>query len=87
MNPVLLEELNKKITPFILRRLKGDVLSIPEKVSTTTYSVMSEEERKVYDKYLLDIRTKVSEDNYSIRNVLSYLTTLRELACETAKRV
>ena len=82
MNPVLLEELNKKITPFILRRLKGDVLSIPEKVSTTTYSVMSEEERKVYDKYLLDIRTKVSEDNYSIRNVLSYLTTLRELACE-----
>lgn len=81
-NPVLLAELNKKTSPFILRRLKGDVLDLEDKIENFSFSFMSDEERKLYDAYLLKAREEISSGEYKITHVLSLLTRLRELACE-----
>jgi len=78
----LLSDLNKKVSPFILRRLKSDVLDLEEKIEYPVYNVMSEEERKLYDAYLNQARNEISQDDYAISHVLSLLTRLRELACE-----
>lgn len=78
----LLQELNKKSSPFILRRLKSDVLNLKEKVEVYAYSVMSEPERKLYEKYLHEAQEEITSEDYQISHVLSLLTRLRELACE-----
>jgi len=45
-----IQELRKKIYPFILRRLKQDVLSdLPEKVEQVLYVEMGPEQKKLYD--------------------------------------
>ena len=76
-----LNELNKKASPFVLRRLKGDVLDLEDKVESYSISVMTDEERKLYDKYLLTAKNELSS-SFSISHVLSIITRLRELACE-----
>jgi SNF2 family DNA or RNA helicase len=81
-NKQLLSELNKKASPFILRRLKSDVLDLKEKVEIYAYSTMSAEERKLYDAYLLEAQKEINGESYQISHVLSLLTRLRELACE-----
>ena len=81
-NPVLLAELNKKTSPFILRRLKGDVLDLEDKVENYSFSFMTDDERKLYDAYLAQARGELQNDDYKISHVLSLLTRLRELACE-----
>lgn len=81
-NPVLLAELNKKTSPFVLRRLKGDVLDLEDKVENYSFSFMTDEERKLYEAYLMQARTEISSGDYKISHVLSLLTRLRELACE-----
>ena len=78
----LLQELNKKASPFILRRLKSDVLDLKEKVEIYAYSTMSDAERKLYDKYLHEAQEQITSEDYQISHVLSLLTRLRELACE-----
>ena len=45
----ILERLNKLVSPFILRRLKSDVLKeLPEKTETTMYASMDGEQKKLY---------------------------------------
>ena len=78
----VLSSLNKRIQPFILRRLKTDVLDLEEKIETISYSVMSKEEKDLYYSYLEEARNDLKKDNYKIAKVLSVLTRLRELACE-----
>lgn len=44
-----LERLNKLVSPFILRRLKNEVLKeLPEKTETTMYASMDGEQKKLY---------------------------------------
>jgi len=53
-------ELKKRVFPFILRRKKEDVLKeLPGKSEIVLYSVMEEKQRKLYDKYLSYCRAKV----------------------------
>ena len=78
----VLTSLNKRIQPFILRRLKTDVLDLEEKIETVSYSVMSKEEKDLYYSYLDEARNDLKKDNYKMVKVLSVLTRLRELACE-----
>lgn len=81
-NSDVLQSLNKRIQPFILRRLKTDVLDLEEKIETISYSVMSKEEKDLYYSYLYEAKKDLQKDNYKIAKVLSVLTRLRELACE-----
>ncbi len=81
-NPVLLADLNKKTSPFVLRRLKGDVLDLEDKVENYSFSFMTDEERKLYEAYLNEARKEIATGDYKISYVLSMITRLRELACE-----
>lgn len=78
----LLEELNRKTSPFILRRLKGEVLDLEDKVENYSFSFMTPDERKLYDAYLLNAQAEINSPDFKISHVLSLLTRLRELACE-----
>jgi len=83
-----LKSLNNQIKPFILRRLKSDVLKeLPDKMEISSYTKMEEKQRKLYAAELI----KVSEEfNETITNVgyeksqikiLSMLTRLRQICC------
>ncbi|MDR1705720.1 MAG: DEAD/DEAH box helicase [Clostridiales bacterium] len=83
--------LRRQIAPFILRRLKADVLAeLPEKVETTLYADMTEEQRKVYLAYLLKAKGEMEETvrlgrfNESQIAILSMLTRLRQICCHPA---
>ncbi|MGM9970858.1 MAG: SNF2-related protein [Anaeroplasmataceae bacterium] len=81
-NTDVLLNLNKRVSPFMLRRLKTDVLDLEEKIETYSISTMSKEERRLYDSYLLDAKESLKKDNYKISSMLSVLTRLRQIACE-----
>jgi len=80
-------ELRRKIYPFILRRLKRDVLKdLPEKVEQTLLVEMSAEQRSLYDarrKFYHDtIKQRIAEAgmNASRFFILEALMELRQLA-------
>lgn len=57
-----IEALRRKIFPFILRRLKRDVLKdLPERVDQTLYVEMEPEHRKLYERRRLYYKELVSE--------------------------
>lgn len=82
--------LQKQIAPFILRRLKTDVLTeLPEKVETTLFASMSPEQEKIYAAYLLQARGELNEhlraETASNKiAILAQLTRLRQICCHPA---
>ncbi len=57
-----IRELQKKVYPFILRRLKQDVLSdLPEKVEQLLYVEMTKEQRRLYEERRLFYKEAVSQ--------------------------
>lgn len=56
------QTLRRRIRPFLLRRLKGEVLrELPEKMETQMLAEMTEEQKRVYQASLLRLRTHVGE--------------------------
>lgn len=85
----VLEELNKHIRPFILRRLKQEVIKeLPPKIEHKVIVEMTEEQKKVYAAFLenakLEINSKVKEKGFEKSNleILSVLTRLRQICCQ-----
>lgn len=85
----ILKRLNKQIQPFILRRLKKDVLKeLPDKIETITYAQMEETQSKLYSAELMKInkefRNEIKENGYekSQIKILSMLTRLRQICCD-----
>jgi SNF2 family DNA or RNA helicase len=83
-----LEDLNRRITPFILRRMKKDVLhELPEKVETKMLTDMVEEQKKVYLSYMENIKNELQSDINEIglekskMKILAALTRLRQICC------
>ncbi len=81
------EELRKKIFPFVMRRLKKDVLDdLPEKIEQLLYVDMSEEQRKFYEQrrafYYDSIRNQVQEEGVKKTQfyILQAITVLRQIA-------
>lgn len=77
-----LETLRKKVSPFILRRVKKDVLKdLPKKEVLVQTLSMNEEERKLYDVTLKDARRKleIADSSFSMFPVL---TSLREICVD-----
>lgn len=74
--------LRRRIRPFLLRRLKGDVLrELPEKNEIQMMADMTEEQRRVYQASLLRLRPQV-EGMLSGKGrieVLSAITELRQI--------
>ena len=80
--------LRRRIRPFLMRRLKGDVLEeLPEKMESVLMAEMPPEQRRVYDAALLQKRERVNQilkDRGLSRGraeVLSAITELRQICC------
>ncbi len=80
-----LEELRKKIKPFVLRRLKGDVLNeLPEKIENTIYCDLVPEQKKLYEAFLSVAKNEVSElinTRDGGMKILTILLRLRQICC------
>ena len=79
-----LDKLALKITPFILRRTKKDVLKdLPEKFETLITVELNETERKIYDAEIMLARKALKENN-KIFSILPYLIKLREICLSSS---
>ena len=85
------QDLRRHIAPFILRRLKKDVLTeLPDKVESRLICEMTAEQQKVYAAYFL--RSQKEFQNILLASgisngyvkILSILTRLRQIACDPA---
>jgi len=83
-----IEKLKNKIKPFIMRRLKVDVLDdLPPKNVIFSYNELLPEQEKVYLSVLAaqkkDLFNKIKQDGYakSQMNILTALLKLRQVCC------
>ncbi len=83
-------ELQKKVSPFILRRTKQQVATeLPEKTEMVIYCEMEDEQRKVYDSYKNEYRNyllsnKEEDLSRQTMHVLKGITKLRQICNSTA---
>lgn len=80
------EELSRIIKPFIIRRLKKDVLrELPEKIETNSITELKEEQKKLYAAFYKNIKKELIpkiEESGIARNqmeIFSALTRLRQI--------
>ena len=84
------ERIKNMVAPFILRRLKSEVLKeLPEKTETIFVSNMEEEQKKLYAANVEQLKRLLKNQRYSSLGseklqVLSMLTRLRQLCCDPA---
>lgn len=80
-------ELNQMITPFVLRRVKKDVLKdLPDKLEEVYYAPLEGEQKQLYDAEVQKIKlilTKQTEQEFKENKIaiLAELTRLRQLCC------
>ncbi|ATD57292.1 DEAD/DEAH box helicase [Clostridium chauvoei] len=78
-----IEELKKLINPFILRRLKSDVITeLKDKIEKKHLVEMTREQKQIYNSYVIDIKNKIKNSKTDNITVFSYLTKLRELCLD-----
>ncbi|MHB8132168.1 MAG: DEAD/DEAH box helicase, partial [Mobilitalea sp.] len=84
----VLTELSRHINPFILRRLKKDVLKeLPDKIETQLSASLTEEQKKLYLAYLQEAKGQIAQEiasvgfNKSHMKILAALTRLRQICC------
>ncbi|MDY3919442.1 MAG: DEAD/DEAH box helicase [Candidatus Limivivens sp.] len=89
-NEEAMERLRKMVRPFILRRVKKDVLKdLPDKLERSLFADMEEEQRRLYDAHVQRLRmllagqSKEEFDSSRIR-ILAELTKLRQICCDPA---
>lgn len=87
-NELRREDVARRVRPFILRRMKQDVLKeLPDKIETLQTSELSMEQKKLYMAYLTKLQEETSEqlsrDGFqkSRMRILAGLTRLRQLCC------
>jgi len=80
------ENLHLLVAPFILRRMKKDVLTdLPEKVETVMTSDMTAEQRKVYTAHIAQLQKDgkgILAGGREQIEMLAQLTRLRQLCCD-----
>ncbi|AOR23853.1 DEAD/DEAH box helicase [Clostridium taeniosporum] len=84
-NELSKQELKVMISPYILRRLKKDVIKeLPDKIENKFFVEMTENQKKLYKTYIKEIQKKLKEiDNGNNKITLfSYLTRLRQLCLD-----
>lgn len=84
----VLDDLGKHIEPFILRRMKKDVLTeLPDKIESKMMAEMTADQEKVYQAYLQNIRQELTAEiskngvEKSRMQILAALTRLRQICC------
>lgn len=82
--------LQKMIRPFVLRRLKRDVLKeLPDKLEKCVYAKLEGEQQKLYDAHVKRMKLvleKQSDEEFKTSKIqiLSELTKLRQICCNPA---
>ena len=80
--------LKRMVAPFIMRRLKQDVLKeLPDKLEEIQYTAFEERQRKLYDGqvvHMQELLRKQSGEEFSKNKllILAELTKLREICCD-----
>lgn len=87
--PEVIEDLNRLIKPFILRRKKKDVVKeLPDKIEKIMAVDMEDKQKKVYSTYakhavnLIEKKVKEEEFKNSKIEILAYITKLREICLD-----
>lgn len=81
-NETAASNLRRLIGPFVLRRLKKDVMKeLPEKVEKIVYSAFSGEQKKLYGANVLRLKEEVERGEEKFK-ILSGLTRLRQICCD-----
>ncbi|MBC1918972.1 DEAD/DEAH box helicase family protein [Listeria booriae] len=80
------ERVAQMIRPFLMRRLKRDVVKeLPDKIETNLYSELTEPQKKIYLAYLEKIQQEIGENEQEDRiKLLAGLTRLRQICCDPA---
>ena len=85
---LVMEKLQRLVAPFVLRRIKKDVLKeLPDKTEQIMYSKMDEEQQKLYNSYLALAKVKMRQEiesngfEKSKFKILSLITRLRQICC------
>ncbi len=82
-----MKELKQRIQPFVLRRMKKDVLKeLPDKIETKRMAEMTGKQKKIYLSYLVRIQTEMKEQGGFTEaggrlQILAALTRLRQICC------
>ncbi len=83
-----LTELSKYIKPFLLRRVKRDVLKeLPDKIENKIIANLTDDQKKIYLAYLHRIKGEIEDEintkgfERSHIKILSGLTRLRQICC------
>lgn len=92
-DPEAIEELKKKIYPFILRRVKKEVLKdLPDKIEKTMFIEMNPEQKKLYEErrsyYYKMVNSQIKENGIGKTQffILQALNELRQItSCPEAK--
>lgn len=86
-----LNVLSKFIKPFVLRRLKSEVLQeLPEKIESKVIADMTKDQKKIYAAYLKQAQGEVAAEikerglDRSKIKILALLTRLRQICCHPA---
>jgi SNF2 family DNA or RNA helicase len=83
-----MERLQKMAGPFILRRLKEDVLKdLPKKMEESRYVRLGDAQQKLYDGQVLHMKAELAKQDDSDFNknkmmILAELTRLRQICCD-----
>ena len=80
-----IEELKILISPYILRRIKKDVIKeIPEKIETKFLVEMTVAQDKIYKAYIKEIQNNIKNNKADKNNItiFSYLTKLRQICLD-----
>jgi len=81
-------QLRQQIAPFVLRRVKSNVLKeLPEKIETTLQAELTPEQKKIYTAYLMEalgaLDDIVANNSFADNRmrILAQLTRLRQICC------
>ena len=83
-----MKRLQKMVGPFILRRLKEDVLKdLPDKLEEFRYVRLGDAQQKVYDGQVVHMKEQIARQNPEEFNknklqILAELTRLRQICCD-----
>ena len=80
-----IKRLRQLTRPFVLRRLKADVLKeLPDKSEITIYAGMEEEQRQLYDANVWQLKSTLAYGTQKSMQILAALVRLRQICCDPA---
>jgi len=89
-NNEIVKRLNARIKPFVLRRLKKDVLKeLPEKTELNVICDMGDKQRELYESILISVKNELARmpNRFEIKDastILEGLLYLRQVCCHPA---